>query len=48
MKTMEKDLWEQVKAMHIKEVRKEVEDWVADPSSTPWRASTYDRMIMLY
>lgn len=45
---VEKDLWEQVKAMPIEEVRQEVEEWVVDPGSTAGWAAAYDRMIMLY
>ena len=45
---VEKDLWEQVKAMPIEEVSQEAKDWVVDPGSTTGRETAYDRMIMLY
>ena len=48
MERVEKDLWEQVKAMPIEEVCEEVKDWVVDPGCTVGRASTYDRIITLY
>ena len=48
VKKVQKDLWEKLKAMLIEEVCQEVEYWIVDPGSMAGRASTYDRIIMLY
>ena len=42
------DLWVEVKTMSSEDLHKEVADWVLDPGSTMGRASTYDRMLILY
>ena len=42
------DLWEEVKCMTKEDVRKEVEKWVLGPETKAGRASTYDRLLMIY
>lgn len=37
-----------VKPLPVDELHSEVEDWVVDPGTTVGRATTYDRMIMVY
>ena len=42
------DIWDEVKIMPMETLHKEVADWVLDPSTMAGRASTYDRLLMIY
>ena len=45
---MARNLWEEVKLMHVEHLHREVEDWVVDLGNTTDRAAAYDHMLMLY
>ena len=48
IEAIEKELWEKAKDASMDEIREEVEEWVMDLGTTTGKASSYERLMMLY